>query len=76
VRVDRQTELAQGGLQVLLPGVLGGRLRRDTAGLSDHLVADVSWRDIADETDVNTGTARRVYERKERYLEETEAAVQ
>ncbi|MFB6073515.1 MAG: recombinase family protein [Haloarculaceae archaeon] len=36
---------------------------------------DVSWRDIADETGVNTGTARRVYERKERYLEEAEAAV-
>lgn len=36
---------------------------------------DVSWRDIADETGVNTGTARRVYERKERYLEEAEAVV-
>jgi len=36
---------------------------------------DVSWRDIADKTGVNTGTARRVYERKERYLEEAEAAV-
>lgn len=36
---------------------------------------DVSWRDIADETSVNTGTARRIYKRKERYLEEAEAAV-
>jgi len=36
---------------------------------------DVSWRDIADETGVNTGTARRIYERKERYLEEAETAV-
>jgi len=36
---------------------------------------DVSWRDIADKTGVNTGTARRVYERKDRYLEEAEAPV-
>jgi len=36
---------------------------------------DVSWRDIADKTGVNTGTARRVYERKDRYLEEAEATV-
>jgi len=34
-----------------------------------------SWRDIEDETGVNTATARRVYDRKERYLEEAEAAV-
>ena len=36
---------------------------------------DVSWRDIADETGVNTATARRVYDRKERYLEEAEASI-
>jgi len=35
----------------------------------------LSWRDIEDETGVNTATARRVCDRKERYLQETEGTV-
>lgn len=34
----------------------------------------VPWREIAEETGVNTGTARRVYDRRERYLEEAEGS--
>jgi len=34
----------------------------------------VSWRNIEDETDVNTSTARRVWERPDRYLKEAETA--
>lgn len=34
--------------------------------------AGYSWRDIEDETGVNTATARRVYDRKERYHQEDE----
>lgn len=38
-----------------------------------HREDGVSWRDIEDKTGVNTATARRVYDRKQRYLEEAEA---
>lgn len=34
----------------------------------------LSWRDIADETGVNRSTARGIYDRRERYLDEAEAA--
>ncbi|WP_222914012.1 recombinase family protein [Natrinema sp. SYSU A 869] len=34
-----------------------------------------SWRDIADETGVNRSTARGIYDRRDRYLEEAESGV-
>lgn len=33
-----------------------------------------SWREIADETDVSKDTARRIYDRRQRYLQEAETA--
>lgn len=35
---------------------------------------DLSWRDIADETGVNKSTARRIWDRRDRYLQEVETA--
>ncbi|WP_306057036.1 hypothetical protein [Natronococcus wangiae] len=37
--------------------------------------ANCSWREIADETGVNRSTARGIYDRRDRYLEEAESGV-
>lgn len=35
----------------------------------------LSWRDVAEETEVNKNTARRIWDRRERYLQETRTSV-
>lgn len=44
----------------------------DALDVISHRKSGLSWRDIASETGVNKDTARRIWERRERYLQKSE----
>lgn len=46
----------------------------DALDVIEHREDGLSWREVAEKTGVNKDTARRIYDRRERYLQEAETA--